>query len=760
MTPETIHRPAVPSNDSPLPWGSVSIYFVALIAVSVFAFRTNEACLFFDWDGVAWNTKMGYFHQFASSFPFTSVDPLQGMLNLFYSAYADGLPHEMLWSALFSSPINKVATHVVYAAYLFASSFLLCRAVGFDRTVSIAVAVAMPLLTLPYFYDTAIIDPVYALNPNYLYTLASLVLSTALFWFVDARSWRKFLILTVAILALLVIACRALPYHSTLMVLGGVPFWIGALFGDRDLRTVGARMLSGFLILIGISATGLLNYIYALGAYNINAFFYNEVRELPSSGEVGRFDLLLQLSDLHDVMVHSEPFVIAGLIGAGLIARRGNPRPMRVFAVAYICSVTLFVIVHTAFAGHGWQQLTGLRYKGPPISRMLYFLLPFCIVFSVVAAFGVLHGLSRAVARVNTYFAAKRGGCHPGPLPLTRHPASSLVRGCLILLLGTTAALALRNNPGVGVETCGRPYFSPLRETPITAYLRERIGIHPGSTFNGAVATFYDTRGKSSTQWADLVTADWVIWSQTGNDMRSVGLWRSGIPTLLDANAAITPTYFLMTAELLARPTDKHLRFLVVFTQPEPRALALWGVRYLITDYPLGFATERLQMEVQVTNPPYFNTPLRLYELPEANVGNYSPTGVVGAGNAAETLALMRLPEFDGRRTVITDTAMQGSFTPATGISLTVVRGGVDLRASGGAESLLVLPIQYSHCWQIERAPGVSLFRANLLQLGVRFSGAIEAQLRFKFGPFWNSSCRLDDVSDMHRLRVSDGRNR
>jgi hypothetical protein len=120
----------------------------------------------------------------------------------------------------------------------------------------------------------------------------------------------------------------------------------------------------------------------------------------------------------------------------------------------------------------------------------------------------------------------------------------------------------------------------------------------------------------------------------------------------------------------------------------------------------------------------------------------------------------MKDPQFDGSRSVITDAFLQGSFTPATGVTLTVVTGGLDVRASGGKVSLLVLPIQYSHCWQFEDAPNTSLFRANLLQLGVIFSGALNGRLRFRFGPFWYSACRLEDVKDMERLLISDARNR
>src|SRR5262249_19922903 len=198
----------------------------------------------------------------------------------------------------------------------------------------------------------------------------------------------------------------------------------------------------------------------------------------------------------------------------------------------YISSICLFPLDHVLFAGNGWQQLTGLRNLGPGISRMMHFLEPFMVIFSVAAAYGVLFLLVRAVAVAGEHIAVRRG--RKDPAHWIRRSCSLIAHIGLILMLCATTALALRNNPGADAQTCSRPYFWPLRETPIVAYLRERIGIRPGSAFNGAVANFYDTQGKASVTWSELITADWHIWYQTGNDMRSVGLWHFNIPTLFE----------------------------------------------------------------------------------------------------------------------------------------------------------------------------------------------------------------------------------
>lgn len=71
---------------------------------------------------------------------------------------------------------------------------------------------------------------------------------------------------------------------------------------------------------------------------------------------------------------------------------------------------------------------------------------------------------------------------------------------------------------------------------------------------------------------------------------------------------------------------------------------------------------------------------------------------------------------------------------------------------------MLVLPIQYSHCWSVEGVGLPGLFRANLLQLGVRFRGNLDAKLAFRHGPIFAGTCRMEDLHDMTRLRIGEAR--
>jgi hypothetical protein len=150
-------------------------------------------------------------------------------------------------------------------------------------------------------------------------------------------------------------------------------------------------------------------------------------------------------------------------------------------------------------------------------------------------------------------------------------------------------------------------------------------------------------------------------------------------------------------------------------------------------------------------------SPLRIYELSNSNRGNYSPTKVMRAAAARDIIIAMSKPDFDGREFVVTDDeAIQGDLVAATDATMIVRMGGVDLRASSAGQSVLVLPVQYSHCWRIVSGRGATLFRANLMQLGVRFSGELHVELRQFFGPFWQSGCRAADAADTERLRMRE----
>src|SRR5262249_32321095 len=157
---------------------------------------------------------------------------------------------------------------------------------------------------------------------------------------------------------------------------------------------------------------------------------------------------------------------------------------------------------------------------------------------------------------------------------------------------------------------------------------------------------------------------------------------------LLQYSPLITPPYYLMLTEFASRPTDVQVRSWILLTHINERMLKLWGVRYLITDLDPGIGS--LIMEMKVPEPHelpknqvelFFNVKhpsrvQRLTELDAPNLGNYSPTEIQRADDFASGLRIMRRPDFDGQRTVVTDANLSGGLVSATGSSMTLTKTG------------------------------------------------------------------------------------
>jgi hypothetical protein len=180
--------------------------------------------------------------------------------------------------------------------------------------------------------------------------------------------------------------------------------------------------------------------------------------------------------------------------------------------------------------------------------------------------------------------------------------------------------------------------------------------------------------------------------------------------------------------------------------------LELWGVRFLITDFEPGFGQTRAEF------PDPGHADLRLVELANVNLGGYSPTQVHKIANFKEGLAAMHEASFDGRQLLVTEEPLHGPFEPATEAQLVYEKTGFSITASSAGRSILVLPVQYSRCWSVSGEGNPMLFRANLMQLGISFTGRLDASLTFRFGPLFASQCRIDDLNDVERLGIRHAR--
>jgi len=224
------------------------------------------------------------------------------------------------------------------------------------------------------------------------------------------------------------------------------------------------------------------------------------------------------------------------------------------------------------------------------------------------------------------------------------------------------------------------------------------------------------------------------------------------IPTLSQYTYYLVPEYHLLVSRLLNRPGDHPNVNHVAISRIDVRLMRMLGLRYLMIkdqEEPPGLTRADRQGEY------------RLYELPDPNVGSFSPTRAHPASDAAGLLDRLAKPDFDPRVDVAVtdDVVLPTGLVPATGTGLTFERGGFRFVARSDGRSLVALPVQYTHCLDLRTVRGsgeaARAIRVNLVELGVLFSGDVEVEGRYRPDGPWET-CLKDDIADTRRLNLAD----
>jgi len=227
----------------------------------------------------------------------------------------------------------------------------------------------------------------------------------------------------------------------------------------------------------------------------------------------------------------------------------------------------------------------------------------------------------------------------------------------------------------------------------------------------------------------------------------------AGIPLLNHYSHLQTPTGLEFSQRFLFRKGDPQIRNLPGFRQINSHILQLLGVRFIVTDSKQSFVgyesvfswTEQRGRDVVVVH---------ILESSNFNDGSFSPTNTLVTNTLREGLDLLGDPGIDLKTTAVVGEDNLSSLTKADRALLDYVKGDLHVRGSSVSRSLLVIPVEFSRCWTITPRNGsstdVRLIRVNVLQMGVLFSGSLDADLRYRFWPMRNGGCRSKDLHD-HR---------
>jgi hypothetical protein len=690
-------------------WLIPTLSFVALSAVN-FSFFADA--LFYRYDGTFILTMAIEQKKWMAAGIDFSLNSLEGIGDIWIPTATSLIPGFVLGNLLGNDHWMPVIACFVFALEFFVSTLVLGWSVGAGRVTRLSAAVIGAIFTLPYFVPTLVAWRVWG-NPHFMTAIAANSLTLCAFLAIGRTRLTRDIALISAMLVLLSYLILSQPVRaaiaSVMLAWFGTAALLGAEGTDERLRKLIAAGL--IIAILGIAFGG-----YALGLfyYARTTYFWNDIASFPVDWTQQSF--LISESRV------GGPFVWAAcLVGAAIAAWREHGR-LRLLALSFL----LFVAAQqAAFLA---AQLGHVTWSGPPTAYIDMFTLPLYALFGAYLLVG--------------WWAECRSR--------SRWVVLALV------LLPWGSALALHRPYSSLIFHQQNPFLWPPRETSITRLLQNEIGLTDGNPFRGRVANIAGTNFEPQYAWVPFISQhdfDAAVSLYTGNDHRYYGLWYFRIPTLIEDNQFSSPFFHVVNSRLLTSSSQKHVRQLTTITRFEPRILAMLGVRFVITDRPLPGYTPKATLVVVPDHPDTWT--LFLYELPDVNTAGYWATRPMQVDTTRGAMLWMANQTSAADATVYEPLGVP--LVPGTASQLRVFRDRLVVEAESPGTSLLVLPVEFSHCFDVRilDSPDARFVRANINQGALLFSGRLRAELQYRYQP-WHFACRLRDIDDARRLNLSE----
>ena len=690
-----------------------SVQFLSFCALAAIVFHHYAGALFYRYDGTFILAMVkAQSHWMASGLGF-SMNFLEGLGDLWIPTATSLIPGFVVGNLIGDDRLMPVAACFIFAAEFFLATVVLARCLGAGRLTAIAASWLGALVTLPFFVPTLDAWRIWG-NPHFMTAIAVNALALCLFMSVGRAKAARDAVASIAILALLSYLVISQPVRAVIAAPMLAFFGFAALLGADDRRErlskiISATAISGlFLILYG-------RYLFALFYHAKTTYFWDDLPSFPVNWR--------QQSFLISEGRGYGPFVWgACLAGAALAVIREHGR-LRWVAIAFLAFVALQQLLF--WIASAW----GMNWGGPPTAYIDMFALPLYALFGGYLVIGWWGERLRNQRWVAT--------------------ALSIAPWGVLLSLHSPLQEQLFRQQN--------PFAWPPGETAITRYLQEEIGLREGALFRGRVANIAGTEFEPQYAGIPFISQhnyDGAISYHTGNDHRYYGLWYYSIPTLIEDNQFSSPFLHLLSSRLLRQPNEKDVRQFTTLTRFNPRILALLGVRFVISNKKLP-GIEPATTFVALPEHPEGWT-LFVYELPDANTAGYWSTRPMQAESVRPVLQWMA----EGPENAIDAAVYEpvpGPLVDGGRHELRVYRDRLEVEAESAGASLLVLPVEFSHCLDLRSKTGHSarLLRANLNQAALAFSGQVSVELRYRYGPF-HTGCRFSDIEDARKLRLRE----
>jgi hypothetical protein len=657
---------------------------------------------------------------FGGLFQLNNINPLQGIGSQLqpYNVWAN----PAYWPfALLDSPLALDISALVALGCLALACYVMARCFDMPVLPSIVAAQLSIILFGPLAY-MLVFYQVFWINPGTAIVYAPYLVALGIIARLEPGRMRDFIFATGAIFALLLYSLSCDPFWT---MIGGI-----GLFGAFSVVTLSplrvrpvlvrcAALGSCFVLLL---VSGAVGYVYTLAQYSARVWFSDALAYVPQP-------LLASIVFISPKTAGSYYGLCALGWLLGILFANGR---VRVLAVVGLVSFALILAYSATF-------LLMRKWWLPLPLYVEHSLFPLFTIAAIAGYWAGLHEAYLALRKAGSVIWMKQSFSAPsssGSLLGIFHSHRLALAGGLTALLIAASVPAAATIYARRVELTAPNFYQPFPDEPdLLHYLGESIGLRVGGEFRGSV-TF------------------------VANDEAAMyNLWLHGIPTADEYSQLVTPQAQYLSADLLGNgivlaglnafvPWIKDPAYYDVLFKTLPAL----GVRYIILHVRLAAADQRHFPFVTIPRHVVGGPPANwfIYELPNPNVGTYSPTEIVTAKSAAEIITALEAPHFDFTKQVVLLAPIDEPLVPAKDMRLSLIRGGLHVSGSSDGTSLVVLPQQFSNCLRA-RDSRVRLVRADLLMTGVVFSGNLDTHILFEYGIF-SPGCRRIDLAELKRL--------
>jgi hypothetical protein len=689
--------------------------------------------MFFSWDSATYVTNArDYFENGTLTGLVASYT--QSLGNLAYPFNYNLLPEVRL--AYFDGLIHPVLMYLVASLLYFSSTFVLAAIIGFGPLTALVSGLTMVWLTMPLTSPPLFSIIFWYFSP---YSIPHVYQFTILFvtTYYIGRLGIVGNLLAILLLILEVVWVNVAGAKGGIfVVLGAALFGIAIATSSESWKVFAWRGLAAVLVLLVIMTTGALNYIRGIYAYTATLLLYSEMQTSATWAALLRTmfpDLQLSyLQNVSRIWLNDQlgyPLSILSALGVIWAIIWPPTRMARHLAVAMLATLPFLL----------------LFIYGQVIGSAAY---PLYVIFAVVGVFAVGRWLWSKLA---PYLAQYQGAA----LRVARLRMAELspsgwtpVAAIALVMLSLTAVARVKDQAPTG-------WVYPPSRPPLIEILASSIRFRPGDTFRGRYLDMSITAPledgslpKGSTLVYGLIKVAYEHVAAFGNDLTLQGPRFYDVPIAIELNrmnsaASVLFYNFLLSGEGEIQRIDTR-----TITHFDPRLFRLLGIRYVLSHRPID---REYASRVEVSRLPAGTS---LYEISGVNVGQFSPQRISVIPEWGSVLERMAAADFDPAQSAILQDNWAGT-EPLTRATAQIVRtvGGYRVTANSPGKALIVLPFEFSRCLVISESQGnARIGRADFFLTGLVFENKVDAELRFRFGPFENAGCRLADLADIRAM--------